>query len=295
MYMNDLKKIFPSLCYKDEGVNIPEKYSWFITDDHQIIGIDKKELTHKDEEILSAFLTPYHIFIPQPTELEQIWNQRIHTNTNNEYVNTFRFVYFSTKNTPMEPKLFKEAIHNFYTNPVAIMWENDHQGVIIEEKPNISDESISYEQMIDVLMSDLYINIRFCIGPYMNKLERLNDFYTTFIKEANIAFHYTDQSVVTYVDAIPYLLIHQAEKEFLQKTKDMILGELTNDQDLLHSIKVFILSNQNVTTAAKKLHLHRNSLQYRLDKFIDKTGIDVRQFSGAMAVYLAILSMVHKK
>lgn len=129
----------------------------------------------------------------------------------------------------------------------------------------------------------------------MNKLERLNDFYTTFIKEANIAFHYTDQSVVTYVDAIPYLLIHQAEKEFLQKTKDMILGELTNDQDLLHSIKVFILSNQNVTTAAKKLHLHRNSLQYRLDKFIDKTGIDVRQFSGAMAVYLAILSMVHKK
>ncbi|WP_068675696.1 CdaR family transcriptional regulator [Oceanobacillus sp. Castelsardo] len=292
--INELKKIFPSLCFKNEVNNDPEKYSWFITDDNKIIGIDKKELSPKNEEILSTFLTPHHISIPQPTELEQRWNQRIQTNFSNESVHTFRFVYFSTKTNQMEPQLFKEAIHNFYTNPVAIIWENDHQGVIVEEKPEISDEPISYEQMIEVLMSDLYINIRFCIGPYMNTLARLNDFYTTFIKEANIAFHYADQAVVTYVDVISYLFVHQAEKEFLQKTKDIVLGELAEDHDLLHSIKVFILSNQNVTTAAKKLHLHRNSLQYRLDKFIDKTGIDVRQFNGAMAVYLTILSMVHK-
>lgn len=292
--MNELKKVFPSLCYKDEGNNDPETYSWFITADNKIIGIDKKELSHKEEQLLSAFLTPHHISIPQPTKLEQIWNERIQTNSSNERVHTFRFVYFSTKVNQMEPHLFKEAIQNFYSNPVAIIWESDYQGIIIEERPEISDEPISYEQMIEVLMSDLYINIRFYIGPYLNKLERLNDFYTNFIKEANTAFHYADQPVVTYVDAISYLFVHQAEKEFLQNTKGIVLGDLAEDQDLLQSIKVFILSNQNVTTAAKRLHLHRNSLQYRLDKFIDKTGIDVRQFNGAMAVYLTILSMVHK-
>jgi DNA-binding PucR family transcriptional regulator len=35
--------------------------------------------------------------------------------------------------------------------------------------------------------------------------------------------------------------------------------------------------------------MHRNSLQYRIDKFIEKTGIDIKHFKGAVAVYLAIL------
>ncbi|WP_232787093.1 helix-turn-helix domain-containing protein [Planococcus sp. MB-3u-03] len=35
--------------------------------------------------------------------------------------------------------------------------------------------------------------------------------------------------------------------------------------------------------------MHRNSLQYRLDRFHENTGIDVRKFEHAMAVYLAIL------
>jgi DNA-binding PucR family transcriptional regulator len=33
----------------------------------------------------------------------------------------------------------------------------------------------------------------------------------------------------------------------------------------------------NASLTAKRLFIHRNSLQYRIDKFIERTGIDIRQ------------------
>jgi DNA-binding PucR family transcriptional regulator len=45
----------------------------------------------------------------------------------------------------------------------------------------------------------------------------------------------------------------------------------------------------NVSLAAKKLYLHRNTLQYRVDKFIEKTGIDIKHFGNAVSIYLALM------
>ncbi|MFH0993552.1 MAG: helix-turn-helix domain-containing protein [bacterium] len=48
----------------------------------------------------------------------------------------------------------------------------------------------------------------------------------------------------------------------------------------------FIRENQNASRAARRLYMHRNTLNYRLDHFTARTGIDVRSFTGALAVYL---------
>ncbi|MCK4551507.1 MAG: helix-turn-helix domain-containing protein [Tenericutes bacterium] len=42
----------------------------------------------------------------------------------------------------------------------------------------------------------------------------------------------------------------------------------------------------NASKTAKTLYMHRNTLNYRLDNFINKTEIDVRKFKGAIAIYL---------
>jgi len=48
----------------------------------------------------------------------------------------------------------------------------------------------------------------------------------------------------------------------------------------------FIKADQNATRAARRMFMHRNTLNYRLDHFAAKTGIDVRTFSGGLACYL---------
>ncbi|MCY8607352.1 helix-turn-helix domain-containing protein, partial [Bacillus sonorensis] len=50
----------------------------------------------------------------------------------------------------------------------------------------------------------------------------------------------------------------------------------------------YMQCNLNASLTAKRLFIHRNSLQYRIDRFIEKTGIDIRQFEEAAAVYFII-------
>ncbi|MDM5197669.1 helix-turn-helix domain-containing protein [Fictibacillus enclensis] len=89
---------------------------------------------------------------------------------------------------------------------------------------------------------------------------------------------------------IPYLLLLHLDKSASQFISNLIPDELFKDRDLIHSIKIFLECNMNLSMAAKKLYIHRNSLQYRVDKFIEKTGIDVKQFKQAVAVYHALIS-----
>ncbi|MEC5423711.1 helix-turn-helix domain-containing protein [Virgibacillus sp. C22-A2] len=297
--VKQLKKIFPSfIFFQDYKQVTATEYQWFITADNQIIGIDNSELTQKDTSILTTFLSPYNINIPLPTAEEQLWRKRIEstkTISHHELGTTvYRFVYFSIQKNQIEPKLFKEAIYAFFTKAVPIIWENEHEGMIIEEKNAHAGEDLSYEQIIDVLMSDLYVKINFLVGPYFENLNNIKKHYLSLARSAELAFTYSDKAVVTYIDTIPFKLVEQADNEFKNEITSIALKEFASDEDMLHTIKTFLQCNLNVSVTAKELYMHRNSLQYRLDKFNERTNIDIRQFHQALTVYLALLANMHK-
>ncbi|MBP1968965.1 uncharacterized protein YodC (DUF2158 family) [Virgibacillus natechei] len=292
--LKKLKKAFPSMIVYGDDYDRLTNYKWFNVEENKIIGIDENELTERDTSILAAFLSPYNINFPLQTEDEKIWKKRIKNGSDNKTVTPYRFVYFSIKKNQIDPKSFKEALDVFFTTPVPIIWENETEGVIIEEKTLHEDDAISYEQIIDVLMSDLYVKINFLVGPYFDNLENIDQYYISFVKSGNTAFTYSDKSVITYIDAFASIVVDQAGARLRNEMITIVLRELAADDELLHTVKTFIECNLNVSLAAKELYMHRNSLQYRLDKFIDKTGVDIRQFNQAMVVYLALLANMHK-
>ncbi|WP_010650147.1 PucR family transcriptional regulator [Oceanobacillus massiliensis] len=294
---NTLKKLFSTFLIFDELEEIPDNYQWYLTDSNQIIGIHKDELGEKDSAILSAFLLPYDLNIPKPTKLERIWKKRITAPAPEQAEMTgqaFRFIYFHFKKDQIEPSIFKETIKEFYSSPAAVMWESEHEGIIIEQQDSQLEEHISYEQISDTLMSDLYVKIKFFEGPFLHDYTNLTDHYTSIIESARSAFNYTEKSAVSYVDAIPFELIDEISPTKRKRITQLILKDFMDDEDFLQTIRTFIQCNLNVSVTAKKLYMHRNSLQYRIDKFHEKTGIDVRQFEQAVTVYLALLSNMHK-
>src|SRR5699024_4212314 len=101
-----LQKIYSSLIiYDEKHVNFNQNYKLFITDQNEIIGIDKKELTQKDASLLAVFLTPYDIQFTILTAEEQKWHDIIHSNDqqiNDKLKHSYRFVYFSMQENQIE-------------------------------------------------------------------------------------------------------------------------------------------------------------------------------------------------
>lgn len=68
-----------------------------------------------------------------------------------------------------------------------------------------------------------------------------------------------------------------------------LLSPLDNEPELIYTLKVFFEENCGLSTTAKRLCIHRNTLTYRLEKTASLTGLDPRRFDEAVQIRLALL------
>lgn len=68
-----------------------------------------------------------------------------------------------------------------------------------------------------------------------------------------------------------------------------ILNPLLRDQQLFKTVQAFLASGLNLTEAANKLHVHRNTLIYRLDKTKKLISLDPRHFDDALQIKLGLM------
>lgn len=87
------------------------------------------------------------------------------------------------------------------------------------------------------------------------------------------------------------LMIKQSSKKQRTSVKTYFkqLFLTTFGREMMDTILGFIEYDLNASKASKGLFMHRNTLAYRIDHFISKSGIDVRSFEGAFSIYLLFL------
>ena len=61
------------------------------------------------------------------------------------------------------------------------------------------------------------------------------------------------------------------------------------DAETLNLLEAFFDNDLSLAETSRKMFIHRNTLIYRLDKFADLTGYDVRKFSDAITVKLSLM------
>jgi len=79
----------------------------------------------------------------------------------------------------------------------------------------------------------------------------------------------------------------EARQLFLERVLKRV--DLFKDTETVTTLEQFIALDCSVSETAKKLFIHRNTLLYRLDKFKQETGLDVRTFHHALLVHVALL------
>lgn len=289
-----LKKMYPGHTITDPAtISSPEHYVWFQSDEGPV-GILKSALSDKEQQLLETFLTPF--FADQPLNDEQsFWHEllfsgKIPPAPGKQSITPFRFIHFFVKDPAIDNISFSEAIKGLFPNDTTVLWETNQNGVLIEHAKPSPDKTMGYEDLIDAVTSDFYTDLLLYVGA---KQPQINVASEQFSREKGYfqvcREQFPSKSVFYHNEQIPFLLLHGTFSTTKTELFHQLLKEVADDKDLLHSIYQFLQADMNVTTAAKELFIHRNSLQYRVDKFIEKTGLDVKSFPQAVTVYLALL------
>lgn len=270
---------------------IPEQYGeyeWYADENNRMIGIAKKQLTKKDKELLSIFLTSVSAEEFSITPEQRMWKELLFQGRTPipplpHEIKFVRFFHFSMKQPFFEKKTWEEALRGFLSNSFVVLWKDHRHGIIIEMYPfETTPESLDHE-MIATLTSDFFISLHMLAGKLRTVDQSLS---SSFTWEENIfeltTPYMTKHSVYQLEDVLPYILINHSN------LINTVLSQVS-DTELLRTIRTYLECNMNISLTAKKLYMHRNSVQYRVDKFIEKTRIDIKTFTGAVSIYMALL------
>ena len=70
------------------------------------------------------------------------------------------------------------------------------------------------------------------------------------------------------------------------------LGDVYKRQEeTTATVNKFLQNNLNIAETSRQLHMHRNTLIYRLEQIEKRTGLDLRQFEDAMTFKIASMVM----
>lgn len=283
--LNQLKRIYPSaIPYKDSN---PDGYIWFFTDNNDCIGIHNVDLTIRDIELLSVFLKQYNSPVLKLTNSANQWINRINQSTNESAKNPYRFVYFLTPEGKIKSEVFQNALNELFNDFVPILWITETEGILVETIP-FPESRKNYEQFIHTFISDLSVKIRFYVGEIRKTYVEIKEYYENTLTQAEIVLSESNEEVISYAEGTIFTLLNNTSIEEKEKIASSILKEFKNDSEMLKTLEIFFDSDLNISETSKKMYLHRNSVHYRIDKFMNETGINIQNFNEAIAVKIAL-------
>ncbi|SKA95358.1 PucR C-terminal helix-turn-helix domain-containing protein [Caloramator quimbayensis] len=94
-----------------------------------------------------------------------------------------------------------------------------------------------------------------------------------------------------YEKMVIYDLINSLDRNDLEKLYDGIYDgffDVIRDRELINTAEEFLKCDLNISEAARRLYIHRNTLLYRIEKIKSFTGLDIKSFEEAMVFKLLL-------
>ena len=152
--------------------------------------------------------------------------------------------------------------------------------------------------IIDTLNMEALTSVQIACSAPIHNLTRLSEAY----HQADIALTIgrlfnSEQNVFIYnqlgIGRLIYQLPISVCDDFLHEIfTDEIPDSL--EPELSATIERFLQNNLNIAETARQLHMHRNTLIYRLDQVKKRTGLDLRNFEDAMTFKTATMVMNYR-
>ena len=149
--------------------------------------------------------------------------------------------------------------------------------------------------IVDTLNTEALAHVQIA---YSSVIESLTDLAGAF-RETSLALKvgklfYSEQTVFPYNELGIGRLIYQLPVSLCESFLQEIFGDDIPDrfdEDTTATINKFLQNNLNIAETSRQLHMHRNTLIYRLEQIQKRTGLDLRLFEDAMTFKIATMVM----
>lgn len=172
-------------------------------------------------------------------------------------------------------------------NDLFIHWGNDRLLLLLDAtanmdknklKKNLYDWKIKLEQNTNCLLT-------FGIGQIVQPEELKK----SFLKAERALHSITGDQWVAFDDELTLEMIiedvrRETKKEFIQRT----IAPLLHDSELLHTLRTLFEYNQSLKETAEQLHIHINTLHYRIKKIEELTKLNPKIIKDQTILYLSI-------
>ena len=149
--------------------------------------------------------------------------------------------------------------------------------------------------IVDTLNTEALIQVQL---SYSSVIETLAELSGAF-RETSLALKvgklfYPEQTIFPYNELGVGRLIYQLPVTLCENFLKEIFGEDVPDaldDETAVTINRFFQNNLNIAETSRQLHMHRNTLIYRLEQIQKRTGLDLRIFEDAMVFKIATMVM----
>lgn len=170
----------------------------------------------------------------------------------------------------------EETLQKYYGN--IILKEDKNNGTIFLVVKSIFDKN-TLPEFFNMIFNDHLIKGLVYISENYNN-DNLNEDITVINKLIEEHISKIDMFVINQIDLFKYTKNLKTNNHL----RSLILKNYADDSEMINTLNIFFECNLNSLSTSKVLNVHRNTLQYRLDKFHKTTGLDPRSFNDAIII-----------
>ncbi|GFE43952.1 helix-turn-helix domain-containing protein [Streptococcus canis] len=145
------------------------------------------------------------------------------------------------------------------------------------------------KDVVPTIESDFGLALTIFVGKAWHQLAA-SSLRDCFEEENQLLTAYLSQKsggrLLTFSEVMLWSLLSQQSFPALTRQFHHLL---TQQKDMADVVQALWLEHGNLVQTAQRLYIHRNSLQYKLDKFAQQSGLHLKQLDDLAVAYLFLL------
>ncbi len=155
---------------------------------------------------------------------------------------------------------------------------------------SLSDVTEYAQALHETALEEMAVSLRIGIGDVCETAEALAESCGQAREAIRIGSRFAPGTAIfVWNRLVPERILHEISAERSRVYRALLFNRQSErilTEELLATAAAFLRSNLNLSDTARQLHIHRNTLVYRLDRLQQATGLDLRRFDDAVTFRL---------